>query len=214
MAAVTLRGEVVGAFIDAVYAIAVTILALAIPDALPERGFDAELFVGVLLEYGVTFVLLFAFWLQHRRVNGLVDEVDRTGLWMNAVILMLVCLAPGATVLVFKHGDDVTLQALRSSLLGRTGWTTAEIVDVFYVVVVIAIDAGILSLMHLNHSRNGSAETGDLRRAKAATTAILLVVIASSFLMPVENRYFLLAIPVLLFFEDTVSRLLSRFAGS
>jgi uncharacterized membrane protein len=210
---VRLKGDTVGAFIDAVYAIAVTILALEIPGALPAGGFGLTEFLRVLLEYGVAFVLLFSFWLQHRRINGLVAEVDRTGLWTNAITLLLVCLVPRATTLVFAYGSDVTVHALESSFLGKAAWTTAEIVDVFYVIVVVMIDVLILSLLHLNRGRSGSGETGQLRRTKVAASVLLFVVVGTSFLLPVENRYFLLAIPVLLFFEDEMSRLIDHFAG-
>ena len=206
-----MRGETVGAFIDAVYAIAVTILALEIPGTLNDGAFGLAEFVGVLVEYAVAFVLLFAFWLQHRRVNGLVEETGRVGLSVHASILMLVCLVPRATTLVFRLGDDVTLRALGDSFLHRAGWTTAEIVDLFYVLVVVAIDLGIMILLRINRRQASAADVQQLHRTKTATSLLLVSVVGTSFLLPLENRYFLLLIPVVLFFENEASRALERF---
>ena len=201
-----LKGETVGTFIDAIYAIAVTILALEIPGSEPGGTFDIAALADVLTEYAVAFVLLFAFWLQHRRINNLADEVERVGLWMNAAVLLLVCLVPRATTLVFHHADDVTLAAL----IGGAGWTTAEAVDLFYVLVVVCIDLGILGLMHLHRPTVASEELQHLHRTKTTTSIVLVLVVLLSFLLPFENRYFLLVIPVVLFMENELSRGLER----
>lgn len=210
---IQLRGETVGAFIDAVYAIAVTILALELPSQLPDGAFGFELFIDVLIEYAVAFILLFAFWLQHRRINGLVEWVERTGFLVNAVVLMLVCLVPRATKLVFEHGGDVTMAQLRGTLLEGRGWTEAELVDLFYVIVVVLIDLGLLLLLRINRDESEGEELVRLRVSKRTVTGLLLIVTLTSFVLPVENRYFLLVIPVVLFFEQELSRLLPGGAG-
>lgn len=202
--------ETVGTFIDAVYAIAVTILALEIPADAFQSADQLASFANVLLEYGVTFFLLFTLWLQHRRINGLVEFVNRSGVWTNATILMLVCLVPRATTLVFEFGDDVTISALDSSILGSTGWTTAELVDLFYVAIVVSVDLGILALLRLQHAEAREPQRSVLRRSKVITSTLLVLVVATSFVLPVENRYFLLVIPIVLFFEDELSRVFSR----
>lgn len=208
-----MRSETVGAFIDALYGIAVTILALDIPSSAAREG-GVAVIVPVLVQYGVAFALLFSFWVQHRRINGLVEEVSRAGLWTTAGILMLVCLVPRATSLVFEFGGDVTVGAITQSMEHRSAWTTAEGVDLFYVGVVLLIDLGMFSLLLLNQ-RAGAVLEGveHLRNAKLATTAVLFVVVSASFLLPVENRYFLLAIPILLFFETELSALVMRFTS-
>ncbi len=205
-----LKGETVGTFIDAVYAIAVTILALELPSEISNGGLDLQMFSGVVLEYGVAFFLLFAFWLQHRRINGLVEVVERLGLVVNATILMLVCLVPRATKLVFDYGEDVTVHAIRQSIVGN-GWTRAELVDLFYVGVVVLLDLAIIVLLSINSRHHESSRRiTQLRVSKRAISVILLAVLVSSFLLPVENRYFLLVVPVMLFFEADLSRLLSQ----
>lgn len=206
-----MRAEHVGAFVDAVYAIAVTILALEIPNSLSGGRLGIEEFAGVVVEYAVAFFLLFAFWLQHRRINAMAAEVHRGALWTNAAILLLVCLVPRITTLVFEFGSNVTLEEIEATLLHGAGWSTAELVDLFYVLVIVAIDLGILLLLHLNRGPVQDGAVHQLRRSKVATTVLLVTVVASSFLLPVQNRYFLIVIPVVLFFEIELSSLTTRF---
>ncbi len=202
----SLRAEKVGAFIDAVYAIAVTILALEIPGAIQDGEFKFTMLGDDLLEYVVTFAILFAFWLQHRRINALEEETSRGGLWMTACILMLVCLVPRATTLVFEFGEDVTFGAFKGTLLQSAGWTVAEAVDLFYVVVVVLVDLGLLVLLKISRNRTASDDLRHLQQTKATTTILLVFVVGASFLLPVENRYFLLVIPVVVFFEHELWR--------
>lgn len=209
-----MRAHTVGAFIDAVYAIAVTILALEIPGTLADGAFRLAEFAEVLLEYGVAFSLLFCFWLQHRRINALTEKVSRGGLWTTAVVLMLVCLVPRATTLVFDFGEDVTLGALEGTLLHGVGWTTAETVDLFYVAVVVLVDAGIMTLLWINRRGTAADDLRRLERSKVTTTVLLVLVVGTSFLLPVENRYFLLVIPVVLFFEDELAGAVKRLGGA
>jgi uncharacterized membrane protein len=205
-----LRNEMVGAFIDAVYAIAVTILALEIPSELPGEAFGVDFFSDMLVEYAFAFLLLFALWLQHRRINGIVETVSRFRLLINALILLLVCLVPRATKLVFEYGDDVTLGALEGTLFQGSGWTTAELVDLFYVVLVVLIDLGIMVLLDASAQQADTEELNRLRISKRTVTSLLLVVTLTSFLLPVENRYFLLILPVVLFFEQELSTIVVR----
>jgi uncharacterized membrane protein len=207
-----LRNKMVGAFIDAVYAIAVTILALEIPSELPGEEFGLDYFSDMLVEYAFAFLLLFALWLQHRRINGIVETISRFSLLINALILLLVCLVPRATKLVFEYGEDVTLGALEGTLFQGTGWTTAELVDLFYVVLVMLIDLGILALLYVSGRQAETEELNRLRISKWTVTGLLLVVTLTSFLLPVENRYFLLILPVVLFFEQELSILVVRLA--
>ncbi len=206
-----LRSEIVGAFIDAVYAIAATILALEIPSELSDGKFGIELVTEVSFEYGVAFLLLFAFWLQHRIINGLTETTERLGLLMNAIILMLVCLIPRATKLVFQYGDDVSAMDIGLALSGKAKWTTSEFVDIFYVVVVVVADLCMLLLLCVNRKNASTPELPTLSASKRIISAVVLVVMGASFLFPIENRYFLLIIPVLLFFEYEILLLVRHF---
>jgi uncharacterized membrane protein len=201
-----LRSEIVGAFIDAIFAIAVTILALEIPSEYPNGSFDYKQLVGAAFEYGVAFLLIFSFWIQHRRINGLTESVGRLGLLTNALILMLVCLIPRATKLVFDYGGNVELINLSGSIFGATDWSQAELVDLLYIAVVVITDLFILLLLGINGRNSVSPDLAELRASKRTVTLLVLFVTASSFLLPVESRFFLLIMPLVIFFEEEISR--------
>jgi uncharacterized membrane protein len=205
-----LSKEAVGTFIDAVYAIAVTILALEMPDELTE-SFAISSFAEMLLEYVLSFLILFALWIQHRRINELnSDLVANTVVWINCVILLLVCLIPRATTLVFNYGGDVTLMQLEASLNHDAGWRLSEIVDLFYIGVVIAADLGLLVLVVWVAGNSADDDTFRIRRSKITVSVLTLGILLLSLLLPLENRYFLLLIPLALMSERGLARLIDQ----
>lgn len=205
-----LSKETLGTFIDAIYAIAVTILALEVPGEL-DGSFALDSFGQMLIEYALSFLILFALWIQHRRINGLNPAVVKTPvIWINCGILLLVCLVPRATTLVFDYGGDVTLVQLEASLLHGAGWTLSEFVDIFYVALVIAADIGLLLLIAKIARKSGDDRIITVRRSKITVTVLTVGVLLLSLLLPFENRYFLLLIPLALMFERGLTRLVFR----
>lgn len=204
-----IRREVAGAFIDAVYAIAATILALEIPGEFGAE-FSVAVFGELLLDYAMSFVILFALWVQHRRIVGHAEALTPLTLWMTALVLLLVCLVPRATTLVFQYGEDVTLAQLEQTLLHGAGWTLAEFVDLFYVAIVLAADLLLLALAAMATRGSAAPDAIELRHSKYTVTLALVGLLALSLLLPVENRYFLLAIPLALIFERHLARLIFR----
>lgn len=196
--------EVVGAFIDAIYAIAITILALEVPGDLGED------FLGGLLVYAITFAVLLAFWIQHRRINSCVDDYDRVRLWLTGGALLMVCLMPRATTLIFEHGGDVTIDQIEASLFHGAGWSAAEVVDIFYVVVVLAADACLLLLTRVALRGVDTAHASEVRQAKIVITVLLIVITSLSLLTPIPNRYFMAALPFALFFERELLMVFAR----
>ena len=200
----------VGAFIDAVYAIAVTILALEIPATL-EAEITGLGFGAILAEYALAFTILFSFWVHHRRGNGFVEEHGRAGLWLNGGILLLVCLVPRATTLVFEYGGNVTLLDIEATVRGRAGWTQSELVDLFYVVLTLLTDLLILLQLHLNTRGQGlQAQVKEVRLRKLVMTLVLVVGVGLSFTLPIQNRLVLVLIPLGLLFEDELAGLLGH----
>ncbi|MEM6956411.1 MAG: TMEM175 family protein [Myxococcota bacterium] len=190
----SLDNESMGAFIDAVYAIAITILALEIPSQTDSSGELAR----VLGEYVVTFAILFSFWAQHRRLNSEHRTFTRSLLWLNGWVMLLVCLIPRATTMVFEYGGDVTLVDLQGTVLGSEAWTRSELVDVAYIAIVLGADFGLLALSR------------ELRRIKAVGTLLVLLCLVLSILLPIPNRYVTLILPLALFFEKEILRLVLR----
>lgn len=190
----SLGNESMGAFIDAIYAIAITLLALEIPSEL-----DGDQALGrILAEYAVTFAILFALWAQHRRLNTERETLTRGLLWLNGAVMLIVCLVPRATTMVFEYGSDVTLVQLGGTILEGQEWSRAELVDLAYVVIVLSADLGLLAL-----SRR-------FRRVKAVGTVLVLVCLGLSMLLPFPNRYVTLILPLSLFFEKEILRVFAR----
>ena len=204
-----LSKENVGAFSDAVYAIAVTILALEIPAEL-DADFSLASFAGTLLNYALSFVILFALWLQHRRINEHIKHYSRPAIWITGAVLLLICLIPRATTFVFDYGGNVTIAQLEASLLEGAGWTKAEIVDITYVGIVLAADLGLLLLARFGRHSEAATEWLEVHRSKLTISALTIGVLALSLLTPVENRYFLLLMPLALMFENQLAKMIFR----
>jgi uncharacterized membrane protein len=202
--------EPVGAFIDAVYAIAVTILALEIPSTLGAEMSVPD-FAAILVEYTLAFSLLFSFWIHHRRGNEFAEEHGGKRLWLNGAILLLVCLVPRATTLVFQYGGNVTVLDLDATLHGQDGWTLAEAVDLFYVGLVLFTDLMILVLVRSNTSAQaGKDRVRELRVRKLVMTMTVLAAAALSFLVPIQNRIVFVLIPLGVLFEAELAKLLGH----
>ncbi|MFT5138822.1 MAG: putative membrane protein [Lysobacterales bacterium] len=201
--------DAVGAFVDAVYAIAVTILALEIPAEL-DAEFSLASFVGVLLDYAMSFVIIFSLWLQHRRINEYISTYNRPAVWLTGLILLLVCLIPRATTFVFDYGGNVTIAQLEQSLAHGAGWSRAEIVDITYVGIVLAADFSLLLLSRFAYLKEQKPDFKAVHRSKSTITTLTVVVLGLSFLTPFENRYFLLLMPLILMFENQLAGLIFR----
>ena len=202
--------ETIGTFIDAIYAIAVTILALEVPGEF-EDGFVFGLFRNMLVEYALSFFILYALWIQQRRINGLNDvTISNTVIWIHGAILLLICLIPRATTLVFDYGGDVTLAQLRASVHDGAGWTLSEFADIFYVALVIGADVGLLILVVIATRNATNQEAIKIRQSKIMITALTVGVLLLSLLIPLENRHFLVLIPLALMFERKLSGLIFR----
>lgn len=199
-----MRAEVLGAFIDAIYAVAITMLALEIPSEI-DTELDLSYFSGLLVEYAIAFAILFAFWLQHRRINAHVEHLSRGILWLNASALLLVCLVPRATTLVFAYGGDVTVVDVELALLDGAGHSLATLVDGLYVLVVLLADVILLVLARTVIPNDPEAPGHRVRRTKGVASVLLAACLALSLALPYPNRYFALLLPVVLFFEQEVT---------
>jgi len=219
--------DVLGTLIDAIYAIAVTILALEVPGDFGEvvtassgaaegpGDFHEFLnYLDFLVQYAVSFFILFALWMQHRRIIQLVDPEKPLILWSNATILLLICLIPRATTLVFNYGDDVTWKTLVFSGFDYENWSRAELVDLFYIALVMAADFGLLLLLWLSSTSGESGLFRSTWHSKLVVTFTTTMVLVLSLIMPVENRYFLLMMPLALMFERSFLRLWIGPAGA
>ncbi len=115
-------------FSDAVFAIAITLLALEIqlPDALFNTSpitFGALMgaLVPHLFAYVLSFLVIGIYWTYHHRVFRYIRAYDRRLIWLNLYLLMVVAFIPVPTGLLGQHGGEegpVVLYAATQTLTG------------------------------------------------------------------------------------------------
>lgn len=102
-------------FSDAVFAIAVTLLALEI--RLPEgaeAANDAELLQQILalwpvyLSYIISFMVIGAFWMAHHRKFRLIQSYDRRLMLFNLLFLLVIAFIPFPTYLIGQYINQVS----------------------------------------------------------------------------------------------------------
>jgi uncharacterized membrane protein len=184
--------EKLGALIDGIYAIALTILVLDLPkpettenliDLIPKIQYS-------FIDYVLSFFLLFAFWYNQRRINELTEHLNRFTLWLNGFMLLFICLIPYSMVVLHRYGDN-------------------EYVDILYVANWLIIDM----LMHIILRLHGKERyknkeelkvIRDLFLSRQIVTIFTVVILILAVLSPVPNRYALLFVPLLLIFEKEI----------
>jgi uncharacterized membrane protein len=114
-------------FSDAVFAIAITLLALEI--RLPEdigHASNTELLHGLLsiwpkyLGYLISFLSIGNFWIIHHRQYRYIERYDTRLMFINMLILMAVAFIPFPTSVISENGNRTAtiLYALNASVVG------------------------------------------------------------------------------------------------
>jgi uncharacterized membrane protein len=127
-------------FSDAVFAIAITLLALDL--RLPEGGLETDAAVRAalrtmstpLITFVISFTVVGVFWVGHHRRYRYVGQYDARLLWLNLLLLMLIAFVPFPT-----------------SVLSASGQRTAT---VFYAATMATIGvATLLNWLYASHRR-------------------------------------------------------------
>ena len=94
------------AFIDAVVAIAMTLLILPLMDAATEGGVAGQTGASwlddhsdQLFSFALSFVIIAMFWLNHHGLFARVQSISRVLLWLNMAWLLSIVWLPVATAL-------------------------------------------------------------------------------------------------------------------
>ena len=114
-------------FSDAVFAIAITLLALEIrlPGEIAQEG-NMELLQNLLviwpkyLGYVVSFLAIGNFWVIHHRQYRYIERYDTRLMFINLLVLMAVAFIPFPTSVISENGNRTAtiLYALSASLVG------------------------------------------------------------------------------------------------
>jgi uncharacterized membrane protein len=91
-------------FSDGVFAIAATLLVLEIGvDAQEDLGRELLHIWPSYLAYVTSFLTIGIIWINHHHTMALIGRVDRTFLFVNIVLLMVIAFLPFPTRLVAEH---------------------------------------------------------------------------------------------------------------
>ena len=99
-------------FSDAVFAIAITLLALDVRlsglDMTAIRPPLAPQIIELLpnlFAFALSFVVIGGYWVAHHRLFKYVERYDTRMLWLNLVVLFFIGLLPFPTQVVAEYGD-------------------------------------------------------------------------------------------------------------
>jgi uncharacterized membrane protein len=117
------------AFSDGVFAIAITLLILAvgIDQARAEGPLEHELLHlwPAYIAYGVSFVTIGIMWVNHHLVFRQFARVDRPLLLLNVLLLMLIAFVPFPTRVIAQNAHTAGDREAAALLYGITMTTTA-----------------------------------------------------------------------------------------
>jgi uncharacterized membrane protein len=99
-------------FNDAVFAIALTLLALdlKLPEGIPAEQLDDALIAALpqLFAYGLSFVISVKTRMSHHSDFALIRRFNRTLVWLNFALLFFAAMLPAPTSVLSEYGDDPT----------------------------------------------------------------------------------------------------------
>ena len=184
---------------DGIYAIAMTILVLAIdipsisPDMVGAKLHNAILNqTDQLLAYGMSFILLALFWTINHKQNVYLIRTNGLHVWINIFILAFICLVPYSTSLKSDFPAD---------------WMA----DLYFNINMLMI--ALLFLINWDYATRNNRLTRKGFPVKIAKSGristfifIIVTIIASisSFLFPEQSSYIYFLIPVLKFLQHKV----------
>lgn len=122
------------AFSDGIFAVAITILvlALAVPD-LGSRPTDAALqarlaaLLPSILSFILSFTVVGLYWLSHHRLFQVVHHLDRKALYANLFFLLTICFIPFPTGVIGQYGQFPTAAVLYAVSMAVSGLALAAL---------------------------------------------------------------------------------------
>jgi uncharacterized membrane protein len=127
------------AFSDGVFAIAITLLVLAlqIPDNVDDIGQTLRDQGDDLLAYAISFAVIGKFWISHHRFYGVLARFDNTLMGLNLFYLAWIALVPFSSELLGNYSD-----AADSAIVYATNMAGASLT--FTVQVIYASRRGLM----------------------------------------------------------------------
>ncbi len=120
------------AFSDGIFAVAITLLVLAI--ALPDLGnqqtdpnLQSHLLAAIpsVISFVISFLVVGIFWLSHHRLFQLIEDYGRPTLYANLFFLMTICFIPFPTGIVTHYGQLTTALVFYAASMALAGLSLA-----------------------------------------------------------------------------------------
>jgi uncharacterized membrane protein len=100
-------------FGDAIFSIAITLLALEVrlPVEVTHENIDQMFAAGLIqafprfLGFLISFFVLASYWLSFHKVTGYMRRFDRRSLWLTLLFLFMIALMPFPTAVLGEFGD-------------------------------------------------------------------------------------------------------------
>lgn len=119
-------------FSDAVFAIAMTLLVVqltvpVIAKTLPRAEIGHQLASGLAalgpayFSFGVSFVVIAAFWVAHHRRFMDLSRYDTGLIWLNLLLLLCIVFIPFPTAVLGRYGDEPVAAVFYAASLAVTG---------------------------------------------------------------------------------------------
>jgi uncharacterized membrane protein len=111
-------------FSDAVFAIAITLLALDIrlPDAAPHELATALLAVWPkCVGYVISFLIVGVYWMGHHRAFRYITRYDEWLIWLNFLLLLVIAFLPFPTSLIGEYPLQPLVVAFYAVVLALAG---------------------------------------------------------------------------------------------
>jgi len=127
----TFPPERLKAFVDAVVAIAMTLLILPLLESVSDAATDdagTGAFLadhsGQLVSFGLSFVLIAVFWIEHHRQYTQVKRITNALLWINVAWMLTIVWLPVPTAMLGQMPTDTLQPVLYIGTLIMTQVTT------------------------------------------------------------------------------------------
>ncbi|NPV51576.1 MAG: DUF1211 domain-containing protein [Candidatus Methanofastidiosum sp.] len=115
-------------FSDAVFAIAITLLALdirisGIPNELISLQLKSKIIelIPNIVGFGLSFWIISNFWIKYHRIMGLIKKSDSTVMYLNLLFLMFIAILPFPNSLLGRYPTEQLVIVLYSLCIFITG---------------------------------------------------------------------------------------------
>lgn len=120
--------ERIAFFSDAVFAIAITLLVLAIRPPQAAREVADEQLIQYLLSLGheilgyvIGFSVIGTYWVAHHSLFDCIQDYDRTLIWLNMLFLLFIAISPFPTAIVSEYEFSRSAQIFFAMTVVMTG---------------------------------------------------------------------------------------------